>query len=292
MRRTATGSATHRVGLAEPAREHVDVGVPAVAEVGAPDRVDRVVGLAAAEAEAALRGGHDDACLEAERLVVVDAEAALDDDAGVAEAALFASSARCRTQTSLPRRMPQFSSKASLKVVGMLSRRAPPPASMCCQPASISSHPGADSAAGVETLGRYGVVDGSSSAARATEEATRTRSRANAGPGRRRMPDPSGIGRDRKRRVRRRAGAPRSSRSSSRRPLAAAFPAGLAATFFVAFFAGGFLVPRLCPEQLGQVDDIARRGHLVGLDRRDASVSPALTRCAASAWIAAVNLSS
>ena len=51
-------------------------------------------------------------------------------------------------------RMPQSGEKASLKVVGTLSRRLPAAPWSCCRPASISSQPGAESAAGVETLGR------------------------------------------------------------------------------------------------------------------------------------------
>src|SRR5436189_151496 len=57
-------------------------------------------------------------------------------------------SVRCFTHASLPRRMPQSSLRASLRVSGIASRRTPPPASSCCQPASISSQPGADCAAG------------------------------------------------------------------------------------------------------------------------------------------------
>jgi hypothetical protein len=49
--------------------------------------------------------------------------------------------------------MPQSGSKATLKLSGMLSRRLSS-VWLCCQPASISSQPGADKAAGVETLGR------------------------------------------------------------------------------------------------------------------------------------------
>ena len=71
---------------AEPRRGGVDVAVPG-AEVDAVDRVDAPVGLAAAGADAAARGRHRRAGFEPERVRVVDREASLDDDGGVAEAA-------------------------------------------------------------------------------------------------------------------------------------------------------------------------------------------------------------
>ena len=78
-----------RVDLAESRGQEVDVGVPG-AEVAAVDGIDGVVGLAAAEADAVLAGGRGDARFQAEGVVVVDPEAALEDDAGVAKAASLA----------------------------------------------------------------------------------------------------------------------------------------------------------------------------------------------------------
>ncbi len=60
--------------------------------------------------------------------------------------------------------MPQSGVKASFTVTGTLSRRESS-SRRCCRPPSSSIQPGSDSAAGVDTLGRYGTADGSSSAA-------------------------------------------------------------------------------------------------------------------------------
>ena len=131
------------------------------AEVGAVDRVQAPVGLAAAAAEAVTRGRHRRAAFEAERAVVVDGEAALEDDGRVADAAgAVAGLVATRTQASAPTRTPQSGVKASFSVTGTLSRRLPAPSCSCRTPPSTSSQPGAESAAGVDTLGRYGTADG------------------------------------------------------------------------------------------------------------------------------------
>ena len=70
---------------AESRRRRIEVGVPG-AEVGAVDRVQRPVGLAAADAQAVTRARQRRPAFEAERALVVDGEAALEDDRRVAVA--------------------------------------------------------------------------------------------------------------------------------------------------------------------------------------------------------------
>ncbi len=73
------------VARAPPRLDDVRVGVPA-GDVDAVDPVRGVVGFAAAELQRGARGRIERAELEAERGLLVDREAALDHDAGVAEA--------------------------------------------------------------------------------------------------------------------------------------------------------------------------------------------------------------
>ena len=146
---------------AESRRRRVDVGVPG-AEVGAVDRVQHPVGLAAADAQAVARARQRRPAFEAERALVVDGEAALEDDRRVAAAGRRARRIR---RAAAPRRRrrrdtPQSGVKASLSVTGTLSRRTPASACSCVKPDSTSSQPGADRAAGVDTLGRYGTTEG------------------------------------------------------------------------------------------------------------------------------------
>ena len=68
-----------------------------------------------------------------------------------------------RAQASVETRTPQSGVNPSLSVTGRLSRFEPSTKRAGSPPASTSSQPGAESCAGVATLGRYGVACGDSS---------------------------------------------------------------------------------------------------------------------------------
>ena len=230
-------------------------------------------------------------------MLLVDREAALQHDAGVAEAAFLAACGRRRTQASLPRRTPQSS------IEGELEAERDAVAASCRRRRLCSSRP--RSRASPAPTGRPGSRRSAGtawwSAPRRPPAPGRRGREGAAGPGpKRRMPDPSGTGpagrwlgsggSPSRRLLRRPAGGRHAtsgalarralSRSALRRsalrlcsvaglvPAVGVLAAALPPQPFLAV--AGFARIQALPQQLGQVDHVAgRRGHLIGLDRRD-----------------------